>query len=181
MWLEFTVKGAPFCIHIYAIKKELGDFAAIVFGRNRGRWNIISCFASKYKVDHVDMTINVPSDDPMALDTCGAFMGVITSFLAALACVNVIPVETLAPAKLNKKRVKRGKKPILSHWTLVIKNKNSTVGAVGDGTHASPRLHLRRGHIREFSPGKYTWVQPCVVGTNKDGIITKDYKLEAPV
>lgn len=41
--------------------------------------------------------------------------------------------------------------------------------------------HGIRGHIREYKPGLYTWVQPHVVGTNKDGIVTKDYKLEAPL
>jgi len=43
------------------------------------------------------------------------------------------------------------------------------------GTHASPALHLRRGHARQYSPGLYTWVQPCIVGNKKDGLVHKDY------
>lgn len=44
------------------------------------------------------------------------------------------------------------------------------------GTHASPRLHLRRGHARQYAEGKYCWVQPHVVGNKKLGMVHKDYR-----
>jgi hypothetical protein len=43
------------------------------------------------------------------------------------------------------------------------------------GTHASPRLHLRRGHIRHCYTGQYVWVRPTTVGNKRLGIIFKDY------
>ncbi len=46
------------------------------------------------------------------------------------------------------------------------------------GTHASPRLHLRRGHPRQYAPGKYCWVQPCVVGNKAAGMVHKDYAIK---
>ena len=45
----------------------------------------------------------------------------------------------------------------------------------GGGTHASPRLHYRRGHVRQqaYGPGraehKVIWIEPTVVGAGKDG------------
>jgi hypothetical protein len=46
------------------------------------------------------------------------------------------------------------------------------------GAHASPRLHLRRGHARQFAPGKWTWVRDCAVGNKVAGVISKDYALK---
>lgn len=47
--------------------------------------------------------------------------------------------------------------------------------AAGDGTHASPRLHWRRGHYRKQPCGagrkehKIIWLEPCLVGGDDDG------------
>jgi len=43
----------------------------------------------------------------------------------------------------------------------------------GEGTHASPRLHWRRGHIRHQCHGKgrlltkVIWIEPCIVGAKE--------------
>jgi hypothetical protein len=44
------------------------------------------------------------------------------------------------------------------------------------GTHASPRLHLRRGHIRRLDESRTVWVQSCVVGA-EPGAVLKDYRV----
>ncbi|HIJ79470.1 MAG TPA: hypothetical protein HPP69_09155 [Deltaproteobacteria bacterium] len=100
---------------------------------------------------------------------------ILSTFLSALNCNNVKRVEHTPEPKLQKSRKKRGKLPIFSHWTLELSipketDKNQTL----KGTHSSPRVHLRRGHPRQYAPGKYTWVQPCIVGKS-NGIVTKDY------
>lgn len=100
---------------------------------------------------------------------------VLSTFLSALNCNNVLRVEHNPDPKLQKSRSKRGKLPLFSHWTLELaipSQSNSNSETIGNNT--SPRVHLRRGHPRQYSPGKWTWVQPCMVGANK-GIITKDY------
>jgi hypothetical protein len=100
---------------------------------------------------------------------------VLSTFLSALNCNNVKRIEHKPEQKLQKARKKRGKKPLFSHWTLELSiPKTSQENIPLGGTHASPRVHLRRGHPRQYAPGKYTWVQPCVVGRGK-GIVTKDY------
>lgn len=100
---------------------------------------------------------------------------VLSTFLSALNCKNVKRVEHEPAPKLQKARKKRGKLPLFSHWTLelAIPDKSKNNPTTND-SKSSPRVHLRRGHPRQYKEGKWTWVQPCMVGTNK-GIITKDY------
>lgn len=95
-------------------------------------------------------------------------------FLSALHCVNVSRQCHLPSEKLQKARAKRGKAPLFSYWTLQLGPKNERGEALG-GTHASPRVHLRRGHPRQYAPGKYTWVQPHAVGHRELGMVHKDY------
>jgi hypothetical protein len=98
------------------------------------------------------------------------------AFLGALACNNVQPVEHNPTFTQRRTARKHKDRAIFSTWTLEIK----PAGPRRDqgGTHASPRVHLRRGHVRQYKPGKYTWVQPAVVGEPKLGMIHKDYRLD---
>jgi hypothetical protein len=104
---------------------------------------------------------------------CGIW--VLCNFFAVIACSNVRVVDVPAPEALNKKRIKNGRLPILSHKVLhlVAPTTYSKTDHQG-GTHNSPRVHLRRGHIRRLPSGVNIWVQQCVVGS-KHGIVTKDY------
>lgn len=96
-------------------------------------------------------------------------------FLNFLNCKNVSRTEHKPPEQLAKARKKRGKQPLFSYWTLDLdketKHRTESLG----GTHSSPRLHLRRGHPRQYAPEKWCWVQPCVVGRKEAGLVHKDY------
>jgi hypothetical protein len=46
------------------------------------------------------------------------------------------------------------------------------------GTHASPRLHWRRGHIRHLSD-RTTWVRPTLVGGDEGGTVLHDYRVKS--
>ena len=102
-------------------------------------------------------------------------------YISAINCINIKTVETKPDSKLQKARIKRGKLPIYSFHTLYLNLGKESSSSAHGGTHASPRLHLRRGHPREFSPGKWTWVQPCVVGNKALGVVHKDYAAKYPV
>ncbi len=99
------------------------------------------------------------------------------NFFYILGCTNVETADHPAPTALNKKRTKAGKFPMLEYKTLVLKlDTQSAIGQSLGGTHASPRLHLRRGHVRHLESGKRVWVRECVVGS-AHGIVLKDYRI----
>lgn len=78
---------------------------------------------------------------------------------------------------INRKRVAKGKRPIFDWHTVTIGPWASKAEPQG-GTHASPRLHDRRGHWRTIKPsGKRVWVKPCKVGDASKGMVFKDYRV----
>ena len=96
------------------------------------------------------------------------------SFMSALHCTNVQRQKHEPDTKLQKARARRGKAPLFSYWTLQLDGKTER-GEDRGGTHASPRVHLRRGHPRQYMPGKWTWVQAHAVGNRALGMVHKDY------
>lgn len=97
---------------------------------------------------------------------------------AVLNCSNVDTVEIPPNAKLNKAREAGGKQPFFSYKILSLSADHAQTGNISQGgTHASPRMHLRRGHIRHLSQ-KTIWIRHTVVGSvSNRGVVTKDYKL----
>lgn len=89
--------------------------------------------------------------------------------LGILSCSNA-PIERVpAPAKLNKKREKSGRPTIPQYRTLHVSD-HTTRGGKPVGTHASPRAHWRRGHIRNQKTARgyiRKWIKPTIV--NPDG------------
>lgn len=104
--------------------------------------------------------------------------------LAALGCLNSEGLETTttrAPKFINGVREKKGKPPIFSlHRISIDLSKVRMPGMKGaDMTHASPRLHWRRGHIRRLAVGRMTIVRPCLVGEASLGHVAHDYRVRA--
>lgn len=99
------------------------------------------------------------------------------AFLLVLNCSNVEVIECEAPTALNKKRLRNGKVPIYSYKTLVLKTRQQRLISNGHGTHESPRIHLRRGHIKHRKTGDFWW-EPCVVGNRTRGMVVKDYRAD---
>jgi len=97
-------------------------------------------------------------------------------FLRVLNCSNVA-TEIVEPSKpLNAKRARTGKPLICSYHILVLKKNQKRslhCPAVGDYKN-SPRIHLRRGHIKRRKTGTFWW-DPHVVGDRTRGIVVKDY------
>jgi hypothetical protein len=46
------------------------------------------------------------------------------------------------------------------------------------GSHASPRLHIRRAHIRKLPTGVLTFVRHCLVGDPDKGVVEKHYEVQ---
>lgn len=79
---------------------------------------------------------------------------------------------------LNQKRMAKGKPALSFDWHTVEITPPATKNEPQGGTHASPRLHDRRGHFRLIKKtNKRVWVSPCKVGSANLGAVFKDYKI----
>jgi hypothetical protein len=103
-------------------------------------------------------------------------------FMEAMSCSNVSTASIPSPRFLNAKRAKRGRAPIFEYRVLTL-DLPSNVAANGasetrGANRASPRVHLRRGHIRRLE-AKKIWVNAMVVGAKERGMIVHDYRVTA--
>lgn len=77
----------------------------------------------------------------------------------------------------NAKRIRKGKAPLYEWRTVELQRKPAELSAApSGGTHASPRLHQRRGHWATSKLGKKFWRREAVVGNPENGMIFHDYK-----
>lgn len=102
----------------------------------------------------------------------------VANLLCTLSCSNThIEDSPEKPSKVkNDLRRQKKKLPFFEFKILTLesgKNSSQESGG-GSGTHNSPRVHLRRGHIRRL-PTKNVWVNACVVGDKTKGVIDKEY------
>lgn len=92
---------------------------------------------------------------------------------AALACTNVT-TEILRPTR--EARAARPASTLFDYHVLMIRPGGEKYpGENRGGAHASPRTHLRRGHIRRLAWGPRIWVNSCVVNPGAIGSVDKDY------
>jgi len=79
---------------------------------------------------------------------------------------------------LNRKRKEKGKPAISFDWHTIEIGPWIAKSEPQGGTHASPRLHDRRGHWRLIkATGNRVWVKACKVGDASKGVVFKDYRL----
>lgn len=110
-------------------------------------------------------------------------------FFEAVSCSNIISQvhEKGASEAVNARRARDGKLPIYETKVLVIDpgwlkahRQPSSSGDV-ETSRASPRQHLRRGHIRRIHQGterqQQVWIPPTVVGDAARGQINKTYQM----
>lgn len=107
--------------------------------------------------------------------------------LAFMNCKNAI-LELVEPnAQENKRRAKHGKLPLMRYHVLKIKPfGNRSDNEAQGGSHASPALHIRRGHFKTYTDaaprfgrdvGTY-WYEQALVGIQSNRVVVKDYELD---
>lgn len=96
----------------------------------------------------------------------------VVTLIASLACKNVNTSDEVLPRNFRKAAEKSGN-DLYAYKVLTLNGEASKSEALG-GTHASPRTHLRRGHIRRLPKGNI-WVNACMVHGKTPGIVHKDY------
>lgn len=111
-------------------------------------------------------------------DVRGVLAGV-GAWLKALSPDSLAYKPTARRSLINSKRAAKGQGPILFDWHTVHVEPAKPNGDYRGGSHASPRLHDRRGHWRTYPSGKRGWVKNCKVGDPSKGVVFKDYKVAA--
>lgn len=109
-------------------------------------------------------------------------------FVKLLNCKNISSSKVEPDAKLKKRALKRGKQDVYSYHILELTpfNKNSNSGEEGGSSGIKKRVHLCRGHFREYTEekplfGKYSglfWVESHVRGRENVGFVDKDYHID---
>lgn len=100
----------------------------------------------------------------------------IAQAIEVFSCCNVAQVEHIPDKRRNANRIAKRKVPIFSYRTLHITSDAAPKkGDAISATHASPRLHLRRGHIRRLQDDRRIWVRASLVGDKSKGFAAKDY------
>lgn len=106
-------------------------------------------------------------------------IALITRFVQSLRKPAVAYVPSAKKSLINSSRAAKGKGPLLFDWHTVSIAPAQAKREHQGGSHASPRLHERRGHWRIYPSGKRGWVKNCKVGNASRGVIFKDYKVSA--
>lgn len=122
----------------------------------------------------------------MAHDFCMSFFPIINDIYHGLNLIHKhdtqVPVLTTTKDSVfkSKRRNKKGVKPLIE-WRTYEYDISKPVFKLNKhtgyrGTHASPREHERRGHLRVMKKsGRQVWVNPCKVGDKALGEIHKNF------
>jgi hypothetical protein len=116
------------------------------------------------------------AEDPLGTAAGNVLDPVMTAI--TILATNGVTRETIhAPDKLQKARVKSGKKPIPPHervlsepyvTAIMQRRVPSLRGADKGGTHSSPVAHLRRGHLRTYKTGQKTLIRDTLINVSAD-------------
>jgi hypothetical protein len=114
------------------------------------------------------------------LDSCDELRTMIQA-CSVINCANITSVQLRASGALNRRRHAKGQQPIFDYKVLQLagERRAQSRSQLG-GAHASPRMHLRRGHIRRLD-SRPIWIRPTTVNAgSKLGLVLKDYAVSDP-
>jgi len=89
--------------------------------------------------------------------------------------------EDMTRKFINSKRKSKGEKPFFEWTTVTVKPLATPIEHKG-GTHASPKPHQRRGHVRRKKDGTFVAVKSSFINKHKipdEGFIFHDYRMAA--
>lgn len=185
VWFEYSTSSglSALLIHPYGQTNE-GEplWQAVSFCRPSGGRSWILAGAIWFEVFGAEMNIDYSPPTDRFKQLVQSQLRAMSCFLTALhSPKHVVPRLVEPSAALAKARKKRGKKPLFSYWVLNIEDRAALESSVARGrTHASPRLHLRRSHFRQYKSGKIGVVKAHTVGDKKSGIVHKEYRWWPP-
>jgi len=149
------------------------------YRESTGTWHLlpIEFHFTGDKIIHKYRGGSIPSHVYTATMAAAADMGlslgaVVVKFLDFLeSCPNKVVLRN--PIRENSST----KKPLKmdSYHELILTEKVKTESVHLGGTHASPRMHHRRGYWRTSKFGVKHWVGPTIVNPSAGAMVVKDY------
>ncbi len=126
-----------------------------------------------------DMVMYGPTEeaDPVPEEEARLVLGIIAKWYQSMLSGGNAYQPFVRQSFTNRRKIAEGKQPTYDWHTVVINGKALKREPHG-GTHASPRLHDRRGHSRRLPDGRIVWVRPCKVGDASKGVVFKDYQVK---
>lgn len=121
---------------------------------------------------------SVEEGDTIEKDVAELILALVGSWYRAMDKRIEAHYPEVKPTFTNRRKIAQGKQPTYAWRTVIIEPKQARSTGLG-GTHASPRLHDRRGHLRRLRSGKNVWVKPCKVGKAELGTVFHDYEVRA--
>ena len=130
-------------------------------------------------------TAKIPQNESMQVAAASL---VAWTTLSMLNCANIETIEHKAPDAFQKARKKSGKRPLVSYHTVRVDldktpRQIAAPSLPGDGT--TPRLHKKRGHMKDYRRGKglfgrykgvWFWGD-MTAGSADEGVVVADYKV----
>lgn len=117
-------------------------------------------------------------DNPVSEEEAHLVLGVLARWYHSMMATKTTAYQPFVrPTFTNQRKIAEGKQPTYDWRTVVIDGKAIKREHKG-GTHASPRLHDRRGHSRRLPDGRIVWVKPCKVGDASRGTVFHDYQVK---
>ncbi len=120
---------------------------------------------------------SVSDDEPVDKELAELMMAQIGAWYSAMDKRIEVYVPSIKETFTNRRKIQQGKLPTYDWTTIWIEPAKPRSEGKG-GTHASPRLHDRRGHLRRLANGKNVWVKSCKVGDASKGAIFHDYAIK---
>ena len=99
--------------------------------------------------------------------------------LTFLNTVNRQVIDRVPSDRLQRARSRHGKLPVVRYSEIVVPGFANISSAGARGDHASPTLHVVRGHHKRRATGIYWW-HPFMRGRYENGITLSRYKAVAP-
>jgi len=161
----------PHVIVVAGAKDESGPLLGVRWlSRESDGWHLAE---NMWGADGTTFVASGPAVDPINDPTILAPLVVAAQACAALACTNVT-TEVIRPNR--EARAARPASTLFAYHVLVIDPGAARErGECYGGTHAAPRTHLRRGHIRHHPTAGNIWVNSCIVNPGALGVVDKDY------
>lgn len=161
----------------------ISDHQLRMMGQSREkivRTGVLDVMAVGLAVDQI-MQVNTPHQlreivDQLMADAQSE-MFAYQQMCLALSCKNVGTEKIDAEHRLNRARIRRGKRSLFDYHILTVPGADTN--ETGENTGRTVRSHLRRGHIRRLSGQRLTWVNATIVKGGSAGFVHKTYEVAA--